>query len=47
MHKKLHVSLKVLTHEFEDESVLLTFLSVTLGYPKTQKIGPRPPVWLP
>ena len=38
--------LKVLTHEFEAESVLLKFLRITKGYPKTQKNGPRPPVGL-
>ena len=43
--KKLEI-LKVLTHNFEVKSVLLKVFSVTIGYLKTQKIGPRPPVGL-
>ena len=39
--------LKVLTHEFEVESVLLKVFCITIGYLKTQKIGPRPTVGLP
>ena len=39
-------NLKVLTHNFEVGIVLLKVLSVTIRYPKTQKIGPRVPIGL-